>query len=104
VQVRSEPIRIDWRGLRYELGGYRIELDLAGDVRIESLDKLGPKPHWDHPHVQDGLPCLGNLREGVLKLIAQYQLALAIQVLLEFLSTYDPAEAYTSIEGWPHAS
>ncbi len=99
--VRTGPVAVHWGHAAYNLGTYRLWLDLAGDVRVESLDKLGPRPGWDHPHVQDGLPCLGNLRHGVLKLVAEYELALATQVLMDFLATYQPETAYTCIEGWP---
>lgn len=85
------------------LGAYRIAIRLDGDIRVESLDRLGPRPAWDHPHVQDGLPCLGNLRPGVLKLISELELGLAVQVLLDFLRTYVAETAYTPIEGWPAA-
>lgn len=101
--VSTDPIRIRWNGVARDLGAYRVMLDLAGDVRVESVERLGPRPAWDHPHVQAGLPCLGNLREGVLKLIAEYELALAAQVLLDFLHSYQPETAYTPIEGWPAA-
>jgi hypothetical protein len=101
LRVETQPIVIVWGQRNVDLGRYCLVLDLAGDVRVESLDARGPKSHWDHPHVQDGLPCLGNLREGVLKLIAEYELALATQVLLDFLGTYVPDTAYTPIEGWP---
>ncbi|MCC6177326.1 MAG: hypothetical protein IT305_18660 [Chloroflexi bacterium] len=103
LTVVSEPIHLPWNGAVYRLGAYQLLLDLAGDVRIQSVDRLGPRPAWDHPHVQDGLPCLGNLREGVLKLIAEYELALATQLLLDFLHLYQPEDAYTPIEGWPIA-
>lgn len=102
--VITEPLEVVWEGSTYRLGRYRLVLDLAGEIRIESLDRLGPRASWDHPHVQGGLPCLGNLREGVLKLIAEYELALATQVLLGFLSSYQPDTAYTPIEGWPRVS
>jgi hypothetical protein len=46
---------------------------------------------------------LGNLRSGVLKLIAEFELALAVQLLLDFLAIYQPETAYTPIEGWPAA-
>ncbi len=101
VHVLTHPVYIPWQGQRYDLGGYRIVLDLAGDVRVESHDKRGPKPSWGHPHVQDGRPCLGNAREGMLKLIARYELALAAQVMVGFLETYQPDGAYCAIEGWP---
>jgi hypothetical protein len=103
LHVLTQPVRILWDGARYDLGGYRIVLDLHGEVRIKSRDNLGPKPGWDHPHVQDGRPCLGNAREGVLKLIARYELGLAAQVLVGFLETYQPEGAYCAIEGWPRA-
>lgn len=101
--IETEPVAIDWQGRRYALGAFRLTLDLAGDVRVDSLEHLGPKSGWDHPHVQDGLPCLGNLRPGILKLIADFELALAAQLLLDFLATYQPETAYTPIEGWPEA-
>ena len=101
LQVVTDPVQIEWEGARYRLGVYRLVLDLDGDVRIHSVSKLGPKPGWDHPHVQDGRPCLGNLREGVLKLIAEYELALAVQVAIGFLEAYQPEGAYCAIERWP---
>jgi hypothetical protein len=101
LRVLTRPVQISWEGARYQLGVYRIVLDLAGEIRIESVSKLGPKPGWDHPHVQDGRPCLGNLREGVLKLIAEYELALAVQVVLGFLDAYQPEGAYCPVEEWP---
>ncbi len=103
LHVIAGPVQIEWNGALYHLGDYRIVLDLAGDVRVESLSRLGPKPYWDHPHVQDGLPCLGNIRDGVLKLIADYELALAVQVLMDFLRTYRPDSAYCPLEGWPRS-
>lgn len=99
--VDTHPLELEWNGHYIRIGRYRLTIGVAdGDVRIESIDHLGPKSHWDHPHVQGGMPCLGNLREGVLKLIAEYELALAVQVLLDFLTTYDAETAYAPIEGW----
>jgi hypothetical protein len=101
LTVQTAPILIAWNCVEYALGSFRLHLDLAGDVRIESVERPGPRAAWEHPHVQGGLPCLGNIRAGVLKLIAEYELALAAQVLIDFLQTYQPDEAYTPIEGWP---
>jgi hypothetical protein len=97
--VVTEPIVVAARAL----GAYRLTIRLTGDIRIDSLDRAGPRPAWDHPHVQDGLPCLGNLRPGVLKLIAELEVGLAVQVLLDFLRSYQAETAYTPIERWPAA-
>jgi hypothetical protein len=97
--VETQPLVVRDRAL----GRFQLEIALAGDIRVTSLDRRGPRGAWDHPHVQAGLPCLGNLREGILKLIAELELALAVQVLLDFLHTYQPETAYTPIEGWPPA-
>jgi hypothetical protein len=101
LHVVTDPVQIEWEGVRYSLGIYRLVLDLDGDVHMQSVSELGPKPAWGHPHVQDGRPCLGNLREGVLKLIAEYELALAVQVAMGFLESYQPESAYCAIERWP---
>lgn len=101
LHVITVPLHIAWRGRRYDLGAFRIAIGLNGDIRVESIDKRGPKPGWDHPHVQGGRPCLGNVREGVLKLIAEYEFALAVQVMLNFLEVYQAESAYCAIEEWP---
>jgi hypothetical protein len=103
LHVVTDPVQIEWEGVRYCLGNYRLVLNLDGDVHVQSVSKLGPKSAWGHPHVQDGRPCLGNLREGMLKLIAEYELALAVQVALQFLESYQPESAYCAIERWPRA-
>jgi hypothetical protein len=103
LHVVTDPIQIEWEGVRYCLGVYRLVLNLDGDVYIHSISKFGPKPAWGHPHVQDVRPCLGNLREGMLKLIAEYELALAVQVAMGFLESYQPESAYCAIERWPRA-
>ena len=49
-------------------------------------------------------PSLNDLtptERRVLKLIAEYELALATQLLIDFLHLYQPEDAYTPIEGWP---
>src|SRR3712207_2273359 len=38
LRVETTPLRLDWRGTSYELGRFYLTLDLAGDLRIESLD------------------------------------------------------------------
>ena len=42
----------------------------------------------------------GHLSHGEQR---QLELALAVQLLLDFLATYQPESAYTPIEGWPAA-
>jgi hypothetical protein len=79
-------------------------------TRSSSVSKTGsaslpqrevPSIAWIHPHVQGGRPCLGNVRVGVEKYIGLGEMAAAAQLVLAFLSTYDPAHAYCPITRWP---
>ena len=56
---------------------------------------------WIHPHVQGDLPCLGNARVGVEKLLGDLQFVPAAQVMIRFLSTYDEETAYCDLGQWP---
>ena len=73
---------------------------LFNGIRVVNLNNASPKSGWDHPHVQAGQPCLGNLREGFEKLLGECTLVPLVAMLLQFLETYTPATAYCSIDLW----
>ena len=81
-----------------DLGRFEIKVSFDGDVRITNLTRR----FWfyDHPHIREGVPCLGNIQEGVAKLIGTYQFAAVSQVLIDFLQLVNPKEWVVSAHYW----
>lgn len=100
ITVLTEPIVLEHQGVRYRIGDFALELDLERGITVRNLHNTGSRSHWDHPHVQGGLPCLGNLRDGLEKLLGACQLVPLVSMLLQFLETYTPDTAYCSIDLW----
>jgi len=98
VRLVTAPIEAVHGGVRYRLGCFEINLAETGAITIRNLtDAYG---FYDHPHVWDGRPCLGNVREGVAKLLAEYQWVAAAEVLLDFLRTVTPQDWYVPVTHW----
>jgi hypothetical protein len=85
-------------GKRYRLGRFRLELRFNGDVALKNLSRA--YGYYDHPHVWNTKPCLGNIGPSVLKLVSEFQWVAAVQLLIEYLKTVNPKEWYTPIEHW----
>lgn len=98
IEVFTEPITIDFEGRRHWVGRFRMDLYFDRDPRIWNLTHRYES--YDHPHIDEGRPCLGNIQEWVGQLITGGQFAAASQVLLEFLRTVDPAGWRKSIKFW----
>ncbi|MFQ5532411.1 MAG: hypothetical protein ACE5EP_01030 [Candidatus Methylomirabilales bacterium] len=101
ITVFTAPLHVEYGGREFHLGSFRIEISFSGDIRIRNLtDALGA---YDHPHIYQGRPCLGNIREGVAKMIGQYQFVAAVYVLLDFLKTVNPKDWRIPIVYWQEA-
>lgn len=101
VRFTTRPILAEFGGRRHWLGRFQVDLFFNGDVRIVNLtNSVGP---FDHPHVRAGRPCLGAIREGIAKLLGEFQVAAAAEVLIDFLQTVKPAEWRLSVLHWPEA-
>lgn len=99
ITVFTAPLRAEFGGREYHLGSFRMEISFVGDIRIRNLtDVLGA---YDHPHIYQGRPCLGNIREGIAKMIGEYQFVAVIYVLLDFLKTVNPKDWRIPIAYWP---
>lgn len=85
-------------GKRYRLGCFRVDIRFNGDVAIKNLTH--PHGYYDHPHVWNAQPCLGNIGQNVLKLVSEFQWVAAAELLLEYLKTVNPKEWYTPIHNW----
>jgi len=99
LTVFTHPIHVSYNGKRYLLGNFRIDLDLDGrDLRIVNL--TNPYKSYDHPHIDMGRPCLGNLQEWIFQLLGERQFATAAQLLVEYLKIVTPADWRKSIIYW----
>ena len=99
LAVITHPLDAECGGHRFRLGAFRVEIHFEGDVRITNLTE--PRGLYDHPHVRQARPCLGNIREGVAKLIGEFEFAAAAQVLIDFLRTVNPHDWRLPVFYWP---
>ena len=102
LRIMTRPIRAEHAGKGYSLGAFQIDLLYNGEITIQNLTSR--HGYYDHPHIWNGKPCFGNIRQGLAKLIGEYQLAAASEVILDFLKTINPKDWHTSIEHWREAS
>jgi hypothetical protein len=109
VRAEREELWVDTTWLHivdgpraHAIGRFRIRASPVIGVRIERLEAPeGVTAVWPHPHVQGDLPCLGNLRVGIEKLVAVGDLVPMVALLIEFLESYDAETAYCDISAWP---
>ena len=63
----------------------------------------GDREFLQHPHIRrDGQCCFGNLSEGIAQLIAEFQFSIVIQMVLQFLHSYNREDCYGKIHFWKH--
>jgi hypothetical protein len=101
ISLTTGPILVAHAGRSYRLGPFQVDLHFNGDVRMRNLtNRVGP---YDHPHIHQGRPCLGSIREGIAKLLGEFQFVAAAEVLLDFLHTVNPADWRLAVTCWPEA-
>ena len=101
ISLTTGPILVEHEGRRYRLGRFHVDLHFNGDVRIRNLtDRMGP---YDHPHIHQERPCLGSIREGIAKLLGEFQFVAAAEVLMDFLHTVNPADWRLPVLQWAEA-
>jgi len=97
ISATTRPITIEHDNWRFPMGRYTIEIHWTGDVRIEALDEH-PDADYPHPHVtSDGHPCLGSVAADVPAMIGSMRIAEALQVLYQFLCSYNSHNPYERI-------
>jgi hypothetical protein len=98
IRLVTTPIEVAHGGVRYRLGCFQLDLAETGAITVRNL--TDPHGLYDHPHVWNGRPCLGNVREGLAKLVAEYQWVAVAEVLLDFLRTVTPRDWYIPVTHW----
>lgn len=104
LALATDTIVIEHQGKRYRIGDFRLEIYLNGFIRMANVKNPGRYPYYDHPHIRDGAACVGNHTEAVAKLIAEGQLSTVAAILLSYLHSYNPEDAYCEIAFWPEAT
>lgn len=100
LTVVTTVLPLDPYGPRNGLGPFKIQLNLHwhysdfGDQSIR-LHNLGYRPtwhnrRWDHPHVYDGKPCLGNCGKDLNRLTRAKRYGVAVALLIRYLKTWNP--------------
>src|SRR3989304_1382777 len=67
--VLTDTIDTVVAGKRYRLGRFRLDIRFNGDVAIRNLTRA--YGYYDHPHVWNAKPCLGNIGPRVLKIVRE---------------------------------
>ncbi|MBI2455001.1 MAG: hypothetical protein HYV46_02560 [candidate division NC10 bacterium] len=102
LQVFTEPIVIEYGFRLYRLGRFRLDLHFDGRVFLRNLTDRYET--YDHPHVENGRACLGNIQEWVQRLLGQREFAAATEVLLQYLRTVNPADWRKAVTFWAEVS
>jgi len=103
VQVFTDQVYIEYDGRTYDIGKFRLDIYTSGSnggVRAFNLTRT--VGDYAHPHIKkNGQCCLGNIADGVAKLIGEYQYSVLAQVMLQYLRTVNPSDWYIEISNWP---
>jgi len=98
LKANTRPIPIVFRGKEFMLGGYEITITTEGQIKV--INKKNKIAGHDHPHISNGTPCWGNLGKSVSKLIAQFEFVPVLDIVLTYLSSYNPKDAYRKLGHW----
>jgi hypothetical protein len=102
LRVFTDPIVIEYGFRRYRLGRFRLDLHFDGRVFVWNLTDRYET--YDHPHVENGRPCLGNIQDWVQGLLAQGEFAAATEVLLQYVRTVNAADWRKAVTFWAEVS
>lgn len=75
------------------LGTFRIELNLSrSQIRMTNLStRRGGR---DHPHITDGMPCFGGHSSSFMQLLANGDLYVLFELLIQYLETLNLTDEY----------
>ena len=100
VWAKTHQVDIWHDDEKYEIGVLLIELDLSrGQVRISNL--TNPVNNYPHPHVnENGEICLGNVSAGLTRLLGEFEIYGALELLHKFIHEYNEEDPYQKIQYW----
>lgn len=99
LRVFTETVLVTYGGRQYRMGRFRLDLHFDGRVFLRNLTDRYET--YDHPHVENGRPCFGNIQEWMQRLLAQREFVAACEVLLHYLRTVNPGDWRKAVTFWP---
>lgn len=100
ITIFTDPVILEHDRHSYLIGEFALDIDLEGSIEVRNLSNTIKRGGWEHPHVQGGSPCLGNIRDGLMKLLGDLELVPLASMLLQFLGAYDQDTAYCEVAMW----
>ena len=99
LKAYTHQIVIGHEGIDYEIGKFQICIAFeTGRLTITNL--TNPHDGYDHPHINSGSVCLGNISTGIAKMLAEHEYVGTLTVLHEYLRSYNDSDAYHDIRHW----
>ena len=104
VEFTSNGIRIDYGDIyikhkdkNYYIGDFYVIIK-PNEIRV--YNKNNTCGTYQHPHVYNNKPCLGNTTKEFYDLLGRLELKKLIFLLGQYLRTYSPGGAYITITKW----
>jgi hypothetical protein len=100
VRAKIYPVTISYEADDYDIGTLVIELNLSrGQAKITNLTNAANG--YPHPHVNEsGEICLGNISTGLARMLGEFEIYGALELLHKFVYTYNEPDAYQKIQYW----
>ena len=101
IKAHTTPIIIKHKNHDYLIGEFDVTVNLDGIVTM--VNTTNRKAEYDHPHVNDRFPCLGNIKETVQDMIKNFNFLPLFDLLYDYLLSYTNANGYrpfSSISRW----
>jgi len=95
-------VSVEYGARRFRLGRFRMDIHFDGRVFLRNLTDRYET--YDHPHVDNGRPCLGNIQGWVQQLVARREFSAAAGVLLQYLGTVNPSDWRKPVTYWPEVA
>jgi hypothetical protein len=94
------PIVLEDEESDVEVGSFEVTIALdSGQLAIRNMTRVVNGIH--HPHVRSPQDiCLGNVRPGVTRLLAEREWAGLLSVIAQFLHSYAENDAYQKLAAW----
>lgn len=96
--VELDTVYLTTETARYKIGKFQIEFGPEHHFRVKNT--TGKIRDYDHPHVRDGEPCLGTMKDMLLYAYSG-EIALAVMTTIDFLHTLTPESVYHAVDAWP---